>query len=432
MLQFPNDFLWGVSTSAAQVEGAAREGGKGLSVWDVFSRIEGCIADGSTPETACDVYHRFEEDIERMAKMGVGAYRFSFSWPRILPSGTGEVNPEGIAFYKKVIVLCKQKGIKLCATAYHWDLPYALQLKGGFGNREIVGWFRNYIKVLFDYFGDDIDFWATFNEPIATYIGYAKGLFAPGLRDEAYARQALHHLLLCHGEAVRLFRSMGFKHAQIGIVVDVWPHYPAHAENEKECELARFGSECEGYGMFLNPLFLGGYSQYHQAYMREKGIYPVVQEGDFETICQPLDFYGLNFYNAYVDFEDAPNQTPEKKYDAFLDVMKMLKERYHVDIPVYITENGTSDVDEPFKDGQICDDGRIEYTKNTLTRVHQAIAQGYMIKGYFHWSLLDNWEWCIGYTAKYGLVRVDFQTGERTPKKSAFWYEKVIKNNAVE
>ena len=432
MLQFPNDFLWGVSTSAAQVEGAAREGGKGLSVWDVFSRIEGCIADGSTPETACDVYHRFEEDIERMVKMGVGAYRFSFSWPRILPSGTGEVNPEGIAFYKKVIALCKQKGIKLCATAYHWDLPYALQLKGGFGNREIVGWFRNYIKVLFDYFGDDIDFWATFNEPIATYIGYAKGLFAPGLRDEAYARQALHHLLLCHGEAVRLFRSMGFKHAQIGIVVDVWPHYPAHVENEKECELARFGSECEGYGMFLNPLFLGGYSQYHQAYMREKGIYPVVQEGDFETICQPLDFYGLNFYNAYVDFEDAPNQTPEKKYDAFLDVMKMLKERYYVDIPVYITENGTSDVDDPIKDGQICDDGRIEYTKNILTRVHQAIAQGYMIKGYFHWSLLDNWEWCIGYTAKYGLVRVDFQTGERTPKKSAFWYEKVIKNNAVE
>ena len=294
--QFPKDFVWGVATAAAQIEGAAFEDGRGPSIWDVFSRLPGKIKYGGVPDVACDSYHNIERDVALLKELGVKAYRLSFSWSRILPEGTGEVNQAGIDYYKRLLTALKEAGIQVNATIYHWDLPYALQIKGGFGNREILGWYRNYASILFDNFGDLVDDWVTFNEPIATYVGHAKGFFAPGLTDEKYARQCIHHLLLCHGEAVKLFRTRQLP-GKIGIVVDVWKHYPARPDNAEDCALALVSNEIEGYGMFLHPLFLGGYSKVLTAYMEQNDLTPRMEPGDAEIICQKLDFYGLNFYN---------------------------------------------------------------------------------------------------------------------------------------
>ena len=438
---FPEGFLWGTATAAAQVEGAALEDGRGLSIWDVFCHLPGVKLD--TPDVACDQYHRYEEDIALMKRLGVQAYRFSFSWSRILPEGTGKVNQAGLDYYKKMIGCLKQNGIRTCATIYHWDLPYALQLKGGFGNREIVKWYLEYVRVLLENFGRDIDMWITFNEPIAIYVGYALGAFAPGLKDEKYARQCIHNLLLCHGEAVKLFRSFHLPKAQIGVTVDVWRHYPNRPDDPADIAMARLQNETQGYGMFLHPLFLGGYSDYLTAYMEKWGFTPDIQPGDFETIRQPLDFYGLNFYNAIFDQADDPHQMDVQPggnfqtsvregyyYEALQDVLRMLKDQYKLNIPIYITENGFPQTDEaPDEKGEIHDPARIEYVKNMLIQLHRAIQKGADVRGYFLWSLMDNFEWTAGYSIRYGITRVDYDTLRRTVKDSGKWYGKVIENN---
>ena len=303
-----------MATAAAQIEGAAFEDGRGPSIWDVFSRLPGKIKNGGIPNTCCDSYHNIERDMEMLKKLGVKAYRMSFSWPRILPDGIGPVNEAGIAYYRKLIKTLKAAGIAVNATIYHWDLPYALQIKGGFGNREIIGWYLNYASVLFDRFGDLVDYWVTFNEPIATYVGLAKGFFAPGLSDEKYARQAIHHLLLCHGEAVRCFRSLGLK-SKIGVVVDVWKHYPARPGNAEDIACAFENNEIQGYGMFLHPLFLGGYSPALTEYMEQNGLTPHMEPGDLETVNQKLDFYGLNFYNGLYDNVDEMRRQAQAAAD---------------------------------------------------------------------------------------------------------------------
>lgn len=444
-IRFPENFTWGVATAAAQIEGGAYEDGRGPSIWDVFSSIPGKIKNGGKPDVACDSYHLAERDVEMLKELGVNSYRFSFSWSRILPQGTGKVNEAGIAYYKKLLGLLKDAGIKANATIYHWDLPYALQMKGGFGNRDIVNWYLEYAKVLFDNFGDDVDLWATFNEPIATYVGYGPGFFAPGIQDEKYARQALHHLLLCHGEGVKLFRSYSFKKAKIGIVVDVWKHYPGRPGNAEDETMALQGNEIRGFGMFLHPLFLGGYSEELQAYFRENGITPVMRDGDFETIRQPLDFYGLNFYNGLYDnaeklremqkkrmeggnYQDRPENHPE----ALRDVLHMLKEKYGVNIPIYITENGMPFDDAQGRAANLDDQARIDYVKGVLTWLHKGIEDGIDVRGYYLWSLMDNFEWSAGYAARYGLYYTDYETLERIPKKSASWYAQVIRENGFE
>lgn len=264
MLKFPENFIWGTATAAAQVEGAAYEDGRGMSIWDAFTHRPDLELD--TPDVACDHYHRWREDVELMRKLGLKCYRFSFSWSRILPEGIGEVNKVGIDFYKNLIVALREAGIKPCATIYHWDLPNALQLMGGFGNRKFIAWYLEYAKVLFENFGDDVDFWITFNEPISVYVGHALGFFAPGLKNEKYTRQCLHNLLVAHGEAVRFFRSYNFKSAKIGITVDMWHHYPDRPESADDNALAELNNETQGYGMFLNPIFLGGYSTLQEIY----------------------------------------------------------------------------------------------------------------------------------------------------------------------
>lgn len=430
-MKFPKDFLWGVATAATQVEGAVLEDGKGLSIWDAFSHLPGSKID--TPDTACDQYHRFREDIALMKELGIQSYRFSFSWPRILPEGTGKVNEKGITYYKELIACLKENGIQPCATMYHWDLPYALQLKGGFGNRKIVRWYLEYAKVLFDNFGEDVPLWITFNEPIAVYVGCAKGYFAPGLKDEAYARQCIHNLLVCHGEAVKLFRSYSFQKAKIGITIDVWPHFPKRTDNEQDITLARFNNECEGYGMLLHPLFLGGYDPYLLDYMRIKNMMPDILPGDFEVIRQKLDFYGLNFYNGIFDCADKTiPQTPGYYAEALGYVLDMLKQKYHVDIPIFITENGVGYTDEkPDENGGIQDENRIAYVKKTLEVLSDCISGGADIRGYFLWSLLDNYEWALGYSMRYGIVRNDYATQRRTVKDSGRWYSQVIRENGI-
>lgn len=441
---FPKDFLWGAATAAAQIEGGAFEDGRGPSIWDVFSRIPGRIKNGDLPDIACDSYHRYEKDIQLMKQLGLKTYRFSFSWSRIIPDGDGEVNQAGIQYYKRLIAGLRANGIVPNATMYHWDLPYALQIRGGFGNRDCVKWFTNYAKVLLDYFGDSVDLWATFNEPIAVYVGHAYGFFAPGLKNEKYARQCLHNLLVCHGEAVKLFRSYHFAHAKIGIVVDVWKHYPDRPGNAEDEAYALFNNEIAGYGMFLHPLFLGGYSDTLKAYLEEKKMVPRMEEGDFNVMHQKLDFYGLNFYNGLYDnaekirerervmkaggnYQDRPEQHPE----ALIDVLNMLVETYHIDIPIYITENGVPQESSTLEEN-LEDQERIEYVRNVLMALHQAMQEGIDVRGYYMWSLLDNFEWAAGYAPRYGLFYTDYKTLERIPKKSASWYRQVIAENGFE
>ena len=444
-IHFPENFTWGVATAAAQIEGAAFEDGRGPSIWDVFSRLPGKIKNGGIPEIACDSYHRVERDVEMMKELGVNSYRFSFSWSRILPEGTGRINEQGIAYYKKLLKLLKENGIRPNATIYHWDLPYALQIKGGFGNREIINWYLEYVNVLLDNFGEDIDLWVTFNEPIATYVGYAQGFFAPGLTDEKYARQALHHLLLCHGEAVKLFRQRNIPDAKIGIVVDVWKHYPAREGNTEDEALAFTGNEIKGYGMFLHPLFLGGYSDGLMKYFAENDLTPVMQEGDMETICQPLDFYGLNFYNGLYDDADKLRKAekikkeggnyqdrPEDHTEAIRDVLHMLVEKYQINIPIYISENGLPYDDADGKEANLDDQMRIGYVRKVLTWLHKAMEDGIDVRGYYLWSLMDNFEWSAGYCARYGLYYTDYETLERIPKKSAEWYAQVTRTGEID
>ena len=444
-IRFPGNFVWGVATAAAQIEGAAFEDGRGPSIWDVFSRLPGKIKNGGIPDIACDSYHLVERDVEMMKELGINSYRFSFSWSRILPEGTGQVNEKGIAYYKKLPSLLTANGIKANATMYHWDLPYALQLKGGFGNREILQWFHEYASVLLDHFGDDVDFWVTFNEPIATYVGYGPGFFAPGLHDEKYARQALHHLLLCHGETVKLFRERKLDQAKIGIVVDVWKHYPARAGNAEDEALALEGNEIRGFGMFLHPLFLGGYSKELMKYFEENGLTPKMEEGDFDTICQPLDFYGLNFYNGLYDNADKLREMekvkkeggnyqdrPESHPEAIKDVLHMLVDKYHVNIPIFISENGLPFDDADGKEKNLDDQARIEYVQSVLSWLHKAIEEGVDVRGYYLWSLMDNFEWSAGYAARYGLYYTEYETLERIPKKSAKWYAQVTRENGFD
>lgn len=443
-IQFPENFIWGVATAAQQIEGAAFEDGRGASIWDVFSRLPGKIKGGGVPDVCCDSYHNIDRDVAILRDMGVKAYRLSFSWPRILPDGTGTVNPAGIAYYKKLIGALKQAGIEVNATIYHWDLPYALQVKGGFGNREIIDWYLHYASVLFDNFGDQVDYWVTFNEPIATYVGHAKGFFAPGLTDEKYARQCIHHLLVCHGEAVKLFRKRRFEHAKIGIVVDVWKHYPARPDDEQDVASAMENNEIHGYGMFLHPLFLGGYSRELGEYMERNAMTPKMQPGDMDTIFQKLDFYGLNFYNGlYDDVDEMKRQAeaagggnfqnqPETHLESAYDVLHMLVEKYHIDIPIYITENGVAQDDGPDRETLLNDTERIDYVAETLYWVNKAIDDGIDVRGYYLWSLMDNFEWSAGFAARFGLYYTDYNMLELIPKKSAGWYRDVIQNSGFE
>lgn len=441
-IKFPENFQWGVATSAGQIEGAAFEDGRGASVWDTFSRLPGKILDGSTPDVACDFYHRYKSDIALAKSLGINAFRFSFSWSRIIPDGTGKVNEKGLDFYDRVIDELLKNGITPNATLYHWDLPQGIEDRGGWLNRDCADWFADYAELLFRRFSDRVPMFATLNEPIAIYVGYACGGFAPGQTLEKSGKQACHNALLAHGKAVGRFRGVASKKSKIGIVVDIWHRHPAREDDPEDVAMAEKENE-ESYRFFLNPVFKGRYTEYILEKMSREGTMPQMQDGDFQLIGQKLDFFGLNCYNRVVvsgdseavkkkivnaggNFADSGEEFyPKSVYDA----LHILKDDYKVDIPVIITENGCRDVSEKTVDGRICDEYRIRYIRGFLEWIHKAMEEGIDVRGYYLWSLVDNFEWSAGYEYKFGIAANDRKTQKRTLKESAYAYSEIIKNN---
>lgn len=441
-INFSKDFLFGAATSAPQVEGAAREDGRGLSIWDTFSRVPGTILDGTLPEKTCDMYHSYPEDIKMAKELGIDSFRFSISWSRVMPEGKGAVNQKGLDFYKRLTDEMLKNQIIPNATLYHWDLPYELERMGGWLNRDVVDWYGEYASLMFREFGDVIPLWSTINEPIATYVGYALGGFAPGRKLEQYGRQANHHILLAHGEGVKRFREEGLTNSKIGIVVDMWHHHPFREDNQEDITLANLENE-KVYGSYMNPIFKGCYSDTLLKYMEDNHCMPAMKAGDMERINQPLDYFGLNCYNRVVDCADpslvkAGAVTEHKGGNymdngnefypkAVYDAVQILNNKYKIKVPIYITENGSYNCNEEIqKDGKIHDDERIKYIEGFLYWIHKAMEEGADIRGYYAWSLLDNWEWSAGYTFRFGLIHTDFETQKRIWKESAYWYQKVI------
>lgn len=442
---FPKDFLWGVATSAAQIEGAAQKDGKGLSIWDVFSRIPGKTANGDLPETACNHYELYKEDVQQMKRLGLNSYRFSVSWPRILPEGKGRINDKGLDFYKRLVDELLKNDIAPNMTLYHWDLPYELQTLGGWLNRDTAKWFGEYAQLLFKEFADRVPLFATINEPIATYMGYATGLFAPGLKSEAFGKQANHNILRAHGEGVAAFRACSSQNSQIGIVVDIWHRHPARPENEEDIAIALRENE-ESYLSYLNPVLKGRYSAYLLDKMERDGTMPEIRESDLELISQPIDFFGCNCYNRVVVSAQAAEikRAMERNGGNFLetgveyyprcvyDAITMLREDFQLKIPIYITENGVHNANERVgADGRVHDAYRIQYVEGFLKWIHKAIEDGADVRGYYLWSLYDNFEWTAGYSYPFGILHTDYSTQNRTWKDSAYWYQKVIQENGL-
>lgn len=443
--KFPKDFLWGVATSAGQIEGAAFEDGRGASIWDTFARIPGKIRNGDLPEVACDHYHRYKEDVALMKSLGIRSYRFSFSWSRVIPDGVGVINEKGLDFYDRLIDELLKAGIVPNATLYHWDLPQGAEDRGGWLNRDCAEWFADYAELMFRKFSDRIPLFATVNEPIATYVGYGNGGFAPGKKLPKFGWQACHNLLLGHGKAVQRFRGVADKNSKVGIVVDIWHRHPARPDCDEDVALAEQGNE-ESYRFFLNPVFNGKYTDNIVKRLTEQNIMPYTEDRDFALISQKLDFFGLNCYNRVVVSSDAEAVQKVIRNDggnfldtgaefypkSIYDAIKILYDDYKIDIPIYITENGTYSETERLIDGELHDAQRIRYVQEFLQWLYKAIQEGADVRGYYLWSLLDNYEWTAGYDYKFGIVHNDFTTQKRTPKDSAQWYANVIKSNGIE
>ncbi len=437
-MEFKKDFIWGVATAAYQIEGACEEDGKGQSIWDVHAHTPGRITDGSNGDVACDFYHRYEEDIELMAKLGVKAYRFSISWARILPDGVGKINQKGIDFYNRVIDLLLKKGIEPYITLYHWDLPSAIYNNGGFKRDKIVEEFLEYTEVVCKSFGDRVKNFITFNEPSSFIIdGYVNGYQAPAEKvDTKTNLEITHRMLLCHGEAVKKIRKE-VKGAKVGIATASWiacPKNDGAYEKAKEVYFSIKG----GVTIYLDPIIKGDYPKdYYETF---KDCLPQIKEGDMETINQPIDYCYHNIYTGYkVDENGNIKKAPTFDGATISDIgwqympesiyygCKMLYERYG--LPIIISESGVSMTDIVNADGQIRDYPRIDWISGYLKELRRASDDGVDIAGYFVWSFCDNFEWSEGYRFRFGLVHVDYQTLKRTPKASFYWYNQVIKSN---
>lgn len=442
--QFPPGFLWGAATAAYQIEGAWNEDGKGESVWDRFSHTPGTIEAGHTGDVACDHYHRMPQDVALMKSLGLKGYRFSISWPRVIPAGRGAANPKGLDFYDRLVDELLAAGIFPNVTLNHWDLPQALQDEGGWANRDIAGWFADYAKLMFDHLGDRVTMWATHNEPfVVSMMGYGSGRFAPGIADLTQAYRAVHHLNLAHGRAVQAFRSGGYE-GRIGIVLDLHNYEPA-SPNPTDVAACQRAVEA-AQGVFIDPIFKGHYPSALFEWL--KPVAPPIEPGDMEVISQPIDFLGMNHYFTFlVSYsKDGPTNSQQvfKMANGWTSsqtgwgvnpagltaVLARIRNEYG-NPPLYISENGTATADGVGPDGKVHDDFRTRYLREHLLALHDAMQAGSNIKGYFVWSLMDNFEWASGYRPRFGLVHVDYETLQRTPKQSAYWYKEVIEKNQV-
>jgi beta-glucosidase len=443
---FPDGFVWGAATAAYQIEGGWNEDGKGESIWDRFCHLPYRVSNGDTGDVACDHYHRWAEDVALMQGLGLQGYRMSIAWTRVLPEGRGRVNTRGLDFYDRLVDKLLAAGIRPNVTLNHWDLPQAIQDVGGWPNRDTVEWFADYARVVFDRLGDRVSLWATHNEPmVIAFLGYEVGIFAPGIADMTQALQTVHHLLLSHGRAVQVFRQGNYR-GKIGIVLNISPYQPA-TDSEADRQACQRLDELYTR-IFADPLFKARYPELVSSWLKPHA--PKVKDGDMAVISQSIDFLGVNYYNkSAVAFEheggllklrsqniSAPNLgTTEMGWgiypDGLREVLVDVHTRYRVP-EVYVTENGCAAVDQPDKSGFVDDRERIDFMRAHFRAAHQAIEQGVPLKGFFCWSLMDNFEWSRGYGKRFGMVWVDYQTQKRVLKASANWYRDVIARNALE
>jgi beta-glucosidase len=440
-VEFPKGFLWGSATSAYQVEGSPLADGAGLSNWHRFVHTPGLVPTGDTGDVACDHYRRYAEDVALMRELGMQAYRFSVAWSRVLPEGRGAVNEKGLAFYERLVDALLAAGIEPLVTLFHWDMPAALDDLGGWLNPDIAGWFADYGTVLYRRLGDRVKRWATLNEPwVVSDGGYLHGALAPGHKNRWEAPIASRNLMRAHGAAVQAYRAEG-KH-QVGLVVNIEPKYPA-SESEADRAATR---RADAYmnRQYLDPAMLGRCPEEMAEIFGE--AWQPWSEQALALTKQPIDFLGINYYTRNVTRFDAQawplraapvKQTQatytETSWEVFpqglTDTLVWVKERYG-NVPLYITENGAAFYDPPVADGgRVRDPLRTDYLRRHLIAVHDAIRRGVDVRGYMVWSLLDNLEWSLGFTKRFGIVHVDFKSQQRTPKDSARYYQRVIATN---
>ncbi len=427
-LKFPPTFQWGVATSAYQIEGAARQDGRGLSIWDTFSRTPGKVIHGDTGDVACDHYNRLESDLDLIQSLGVDAYRFSIAWPRVQPLGQGAYNAQGLAFYDRMVDGLLARGIKPHITLYHWDLPQALQDKGGWAQRDTAYRFADYAAFMGQQLGDRAASICTHNEPWCTAVlGNLVGQFAPGLKDEVTMLRVAHHLLLSHGLALQALRAAGVK-TPLGIVLNMSPATPATASAADTALAAREYATFVRW--YMDPLFLKQYPQ--GADLPECDA---VHSGDMGTIAQPLDFLGINYYTRIWASAATPPVPPpnamgmsDMGWENYPQGLTQVLCKIHADYPLpplYITENGCACADT-VAGGKVHDTARITYLHTHLAALQAAMAAGVDVRGFFYWSLMDNFEWNHGYAKRFGLIHVDYATQKRTLKDSARWYTQMM------
>lgn len=454
-VEFPDGFVWGAATAAFQIEGAASEDGRTPSIWDTFCRQPGRVLAGDTGDVACDHYHRIEEDLDLIASLGLPSYRFSVSWPRVIPSADGPVNAVGLDFYQRLVDGLLDRGITPLVTLYHWDLPQALQDAGGWLSRDTVDRFMDYVLVVGKALGDRVETFTTLNEPwCSAFLGYGSGVHAPGIADSPSALTAAHHLNLAHGRATSALRAILPSSAQIGITLN--PQQVEAADPASEGDLAAARQvDAVANRIFFDPLFNGQYPDELFEDTAHISDWAFVRDGDLAEISAPIDWLGVNYYQpTYVRATSttsgstslwpgvngaAPVPAPEPHTPMGWTIepagLTRLLGRIHRDypgVPLLVTENGTSGRDTVGADGRVHDQERIDYLRTHLAAVHAAISAGVDVRGYYVWSLLDNFEWAWGYSERFGIIHVDYQTQRRTPKDSALWFRDVISNNAVD
>ncbi|MFC6082579.1 GH1 family beta-glucosidase [Sphaerisporangium aureirubrum] len=446
---FPPGFVWGTATSAYQIEGAVGEDGRGPSIWDTFCRVPGAVAGGDTGDVACDHYHRPEEDVRLLTGLGAGAYRFSVAWPRVQPDGRGKPGERGLSFYKRLLDLLRDNGITPFVTLYHWDLPQALEDRGGWRERDTAERFADYAAIVHDALAGWDPYWITFNEPYCSSItGYAEGRHAPGAREGHGALAAAHHLLLAHGLAVPRLRTGGGE--RVGLTLNMSPAVPASGSPADAAAARRMDLLVNR--QFTEPVFGGAYPEDMAETFGAISDLSFREDGDLEIIGAPLDFFGLNYYYR-IHAADAPHTEPDPARRTAFDIgvrnvtpeggvtsglgwpvepeglrntLTGLAARFPGLPPVYVTENGYGEHGD-----DLGDQGRIDFLRAHVAATAEAIAAGVDVRGYFCWSLLDNFEWARGYAARFGLVHVDYATQARTPKASYHWYRDQIASSGA-
>ena len=431
-LTFPESFVWGAATSAYQIEGAVAEDGRGASIWDTFCHSGSHIRNGDTGDVAADHYHRWAEDLDLVKTLGLGSYRFSVSWSRVLPEGTGRVNQKGLDFYKRLVAGLRERGVAPMVTMFHWDLPQALQDRGGWENRDSAGWFADYADVLFRALGDTVPTWLTLNEPkTVVQAGYQSGVHAPGRQDMPASLVVAHHLLLAHGRAVQAFRASGAK-GRIGPALNLAPTYPVgNGESARRAALLADGTENR---LYLDPILKRAYpGDVVATWPSDAPVRAAIHDGDLDVIGAPVDILAIQYYNPlyYAASGEAVQVRPtsvafwQQIYpEGLYDLLTRLKRDYG-DIPITITENGTPVRDVPDGAGKINDGARVAFLRDHLAAAHRALTEGVRLESYHVWSLLDNFEWAEGYGQRWGITYVDYATQRRTPKASAEWYRQV-------